>query len=98
MTEQKYIGYKNLYIAENENDVILLGYRFELTKTEYHILKVLVKRVNSPISAEEIAIELGMDLSKKNVAFHISSINRKAKSITNRILIKNIAKIGYFLS
>ena len=98
MIKSNYIKYNHLYIAEDENEVILLGYKLELTKTEYQIIKILIKNGNSPVSAEQISIETGMDLSKENVAFHISSINRKAKFIGNRILIKNISKIGYFLA
>ena len=95
---QKYITYKHLYISGNENHVIFLGYELSLTKTEYLVLKTLVKSNNSPISAEQIASQTELELSKENVSFHISSINRKAKLISNRILVKNIAKIGYFLN
>ena len=98
MIKSNYIKHNQLYLAEDENEVILLGYKLELTKTEYQIIKILTKNGNYPVSAEQISIETGMDLSKENVAFHISSINRKAKFIGNRILIKNISKIGYFLA
>ena len=95
--EEQYIHVNQLYIAENENRVIYFGYKLPLTKTEYLILKAIAKGNNSPISAEQISIQAELGISKENVAFHISGINRKAKSISNRILIKNIAKIGYFL-
>ena len=98
MIKSNYIKYNQLYIAEDENQVILLGYKLELTKTEYQIIKILIKNGNSPVSAEQFSIETGMDLSKENVAFHISSINRMAKFIGKRMLIKNITKIGYFLN
>ena len=96
MIKSNYVKCNHLYVAEN--DIIYLGYKLELTKTEYQIIEVLIKSGSSPISAEQISIETGLDLSKENVAFHISSINRKAKFIGNRILIKNISKIGYFLA
>lgn len=97
-TDKKYIRYKYLYIAENQNEVIFLGYKLEVTKTEYKILKELAKSPNIPLSAEQIAIKTELDLSKENVAYHIHSINKKAKIISNRCFIKNIAKNGYFLS
>ena len=95
---EKYITYEYLSIAKNENLVIFLGYRLTLTKTEYLILKTLVSQAPSPLSAENIAGQTELELSKENIAFHVSSINRKAKIISGRILIKNITKIGYFLN
>ena len=96
--EQKYIKHNQLYIAENENVVILLGYELNLTKTEYQILKALAENGDSPLSNEQISSVTGLNLSKENLAFHVFNINHKAKFIGNRILIKNIAKIGYFLN
>ena len=93
-----YYRFKHLTVAEDDNFVVLLGYRLVLTKTEYLILKALIKSEQSPLSAEQIADLSGIELSKENIAFHISSINTKAKSISGRLLIKNIVKNGYFLS
>ena len=98
LNEQKYICYKHLYVEENNNSAILLGYKLSLTKTEYLILKELVKSKNSPISAEDLARRMNLELSKENLAFHVFNINSKAKHISSRILIKNISKIGYFLN
>ncbi len=92
------IHYKQLYITSNKRDTVLLGYKFELTNTEHTVLLAIAENRNNPISSEQIANRMNIDLSKENLAFHISNINRKAKIITNRVLIKNIAKNGYFLN
>ena len=93
-----YLKHNYLSISENENFAILLGYKLKLTKTEYLILKAIIKNNNTPISSEEISMYTSLELSKENVAFHVFNINSKAKLISNRILIKNIAKLGYFLN
>lgn len=93
--QQKYI--KNGHLLVSANEAILLGYKLNLTKTEHLILKALAES-SSPLSAEEVTDKIAIDLSKGNVSFHIYNINSKAKCVSNRILIKNIAKIGYFLN
>ena len=95
---QNYIKHNSLYVAENENQVVLLGYELCLTKTEYKILKTLVQNTSAPLSAEQISSIANLELTKENVAFHVSSINKKAKCIYSRALIKNITKNGYFLN
>ncbi len=95
---KEFITYEYLSVAKNENLVILLGYKLSFTKTEYLILKALASNGGSPLSAEQIANETGLELTKEKIAFHISSINKKTKSISERILVKNITKIGYFLN
>ena len=92
------LKYKHLLISGNENLIILLGYKLNLTKTEYLILKALIKNPSTPLSAEDISEEICFILSKENLCYHISNINHKAKTISNRLLVKNIAKIGYFLN
>ena len=89
---------KHNYLSISENTVILLRYKLNLTKTEYLILKSLIRSQGSPLSAEKISMEIGFELSKETLACHIFKINSKAKLISNRVLIKNIAKIGYFLA
>ncbi|MBO5714826.1 MAG: helix-turn-helix domain-containing protein [Clostridia bacterium] len=93
-----YLNYRQLYLSQQEETVIYLGYHLKLTKSEYKILKVIMQKPKNPISAEQIAILSGLDCNKENIVYHISMINSKAKVIGNRILIKNIAKKGYFLN
>ena len=93
-----YLKYKHLYLLPEEEAFIYLGYRLKLTKSEYKILYALIQSPKKPISAEQIALQCELEYNKENVVYHISSINSKAKAIGNRVLIKNIAKKGYFLN
>ena len=95
---KSYISYKHLYIDEDGTQVIFLGYDMCATKTERAIIEVLVKNPNNPISAEDIISSIGIEMGRENLVFHISGINKKARAIGNRPLIKNINKIGYFLN
>ena len=90
------IKYKHISIEEDM--VILLGYRLVLTKTEYGILKVLIENADTPLLPDEIYAKIGIELSKESISFHISNINKKAKTISNRKLVKKFAKNGYFLN
>ena len=93
-----YKSFKHLYLSENSREAIYLGYRINLTKTEYAILCALIENNKRPLSANDFCKLLGMELSKQNVAYHVFKINSKAKIIGNRVLIKNMAKFGYFLN
>ena len=92
------LRYGHLYIDEELKKAILLGYPLSLTKTEYQILLAIMKCNGKPVTASKISELCELELTNQNVSFHISSINRKAKAIGNRLLIKNLVKIGYFLN
>ena len=89
---------KYQHISIEEDMVILLGYRLVLTKTEYSILKALIESAITPLSSKDFCTKIGIELSKESISFHVSNINKKAKTISNRKLIKNFAKNGYFLN
>ncbi len=93
-----YLNYKHLSVSTDDNKVVYLGYKFNATKTEYALLRILIENTTNPLSAERIEELSGMMISKDSVAFHVSNINNKAKAVGNRPLIKNIAKNGYFLN
>lgn len=95
---EKYISFKHIHIDLKSNRAVYLGYPLEVTKTEFLILCAFIEGPKKPLSAEDIAAAASLDLSKENVAYHISRINAKAKRIGNRILIKNLSKTGYFLN
>jgi DNA-binding response OmpR family regulator len=94
----EYINYKHLYLSQENEIVIYLGYNLKLTKIEFNILKAIMQNPRKPISSEQIADFCAFDCSKENIVYHVSKINSKTKAIGNRILIKNIAKKGYFLN
>ena len=98
ITLKEYISYKHLYIDDDEKKVILLGYEFQVTKTEYQVLFHLVSHKNTPISASSISALSGVEFSKEKLTRTVFNINRKAYPITKRKLIKNMIKNGYFLN
>ena len=98
MTSSNYVSYKHLHLDLNSRKAILLGYELPLTKTEYKVLGALIQSPKKPLKAEQIIEFSSLEISDKNLVYHISCINKKAKSISNRILIKNLAKNGYFLN
>lgn len=98
VNKDSYLFYKHLFVSVRDNKVFYLGYKLPLTKTEYYVLKILINSQNTPISADEIASIISQNMKKENAIYHISRINCKAKNISERILIKNFAKNGYFLN
>ena len=86
------------HISIEDETVVFLGYKLALTKMEYSILKTLIENANTALLPEEICAKIGIELSKENISFHVSNINKKAKTISNRKLIKKLAKNGYFLN
>lgn len=97
-TESKLYSYSRLYVGNSRTEVIYLGYPLELTKKEYFILYTLLENVSKPLSAKELIKITNTTMTKKNVVYHVSSINRKAKKIGKRKIIHNRSKIGYFLN
>ena len=93
-----WLKHNYLSISTTARIVILMGYKLPVTKTEYLILNALMHSKGSPLSADQISNLIGYELSSRCLAFHVFNINSKAKLISNRILIKNIAKMGYFLN
>ena len=94
----KYTSFKHLHIGKDHLDVIYIGYNLETTKTEYLILKILAEHTSEPLSSEQIASLLPIEITNTSVVYHISRINAKSKRIGNRNLVKNISKKGYFLN
>jgi DNA-binding response OmpR family regulator len=95
---KEYISYKHLCIDDCDKMVVLLGYKLNVTKTEYQVLFHLVSHNNKPISASLLSAYTGENFSKEKLTRTVFNINRKAYPISKRKLIKNIAKIGYFLN
>ena len=90
--------FSKLYIGNNIDEVVYLGYPLNLTKKEYLILLALVENYPKTLNSNDLIDLIDKSMSSHNVSYHISSINKKAKIIGNRKLIKNKSKIGYFLN
>ena len=90
---------KQFYIDSDNGYAVLLGYIMPLTKTEFSILN-RVARAEEYISAEAIQAEIldGRNITLGNIAVHICNINKKAKRISGRDLIKTRRYKGYKIS
>ena len=87
-----------LYLKDDGKSAFLLGYTFELTKTEYVILKALLGS-DKPISCHELVERhIGADkASESSIAVHICNINKKAWPISKRQLIISVRSKGYLI-
>ncbi len=97
-TESKLYSYSRLYVGNSRAEVLYLGYPLDLTKKEYLILYTLLENAPKHLSAKELIAITDTSMTEKNVVYHVSSINRKAKSIGKRKIIQNRSKKGYFLN
>ena len=65
--------------------IFLLGYRLSLSSSEEKILRAVAEGGKS--GAKDLASLLPQGVSEGNIAVHISSINKKAKRLSQRRLI-----------
>ena len=91
-------AFGQLYVGCCKNDVFYLGYPLRLTDTEFAILRILARACGNTLSAKTISNFCLLSGSAQNVSAHISHINEKGKNISDRILVKNDKKLGYFLN
>jgi DNA-binding response OmpR family regulator len=87
-----------LYLKDDGKSVFLLGYTFELTRTEYIILEALLG-ADKPISCRELVQSyIGVDKARESsIAVHVCNINKKAWPISKRQLIINVRSKGYLI-
>ncbi|MGM9631974.1 MAG: winged helix-turn-helix domain-containing protein [Eubacteriales bacterium] len=97
-TSLGYSSLLHLHLGKTQRDVLYLGYPFKVTAREYQILKLLCENRGKELTALQMASLLCGEMSEKNVVYHIFNVNRKSKELGGRELIKNKAKIGYFLN
>ena len=94
-------SFKHLKLGDDRASCLFLGYPIKLTETEYRILLYMCSCDRKVISAEEILAYCFAEsyrMSITNVRSHISSINRKAKSLGGRKLILSVREKGYMLN
>ena len=93
---------ESLRINPEANDLILLGYRLKLTKTEFRLMLLLINHPDLVFSPNEIVwlafSHLKTKPSPNQIAVHICNINKKATDISGNKLIMNIYKKGYTLN
>lgn len=76
--------YVKLALAQDGNDVLVLGYRVELTDGEREIVKTLLEAAR-PMHKSELS-HLAK-IAENSLAVHIANINKKALPITGRKLL-----------
>ena len=87
---------EKLYIDEEQNCAILLGYIMRLTKTELALLKHM-RGIDEFTTASSLVERVlgGKALTEGNIAVHVCNINKKAKAISGRSIIKTCRFKGY---
>ncbi len=73
------------FLVIDEKEAYLLGFELKLSKTRHRLLYEIA--AHGELSADELLALLDKDVSRGNVAVHISAINRAAKDISERKLV-----------
>ncbi len=89
-------GFRALIVNDDKKSVLLLGYRIELTETEYRILASMAEANGANVSRSRLSQMVSA--SEESLAVHIVNINKKAYPITGRKLICSRRNQGYFLT
>ncbi len=88
------------YLAINleERSVRYLGYILPLTATEFEILRVIALAENG-IDKQTVAelVAKRVKMSARSLSVHICSVNKKARGIGGRNLVKMCRSKGYFV-
>lgn len=73
------------FLQIDDKECFFFGYPLKLTPTEHRLLLEISK--NGDSSPDSLISLLSSDVSRGNIAVHISSINKKAYYISGRKLI-----------
>ena len=84
-----------LSLGKDGRSALVLGYKIDLTESEYLIIDSLL-RIGKPMSKASFEEECGVAAS--SVPVHIANINKKAYPITGRRLIEYNKAEGYTMS
>jgi DNA-binding response OmpR family regulator len=87
--------YSKIKIHKDGKSALVLGYKIELTKSEFTIVNALLY-AEGTISRADFESKYGLTYS--SVPVHISNINKKAFPITNRKLIDGCGREEYKIS
>lgn len=91
-------SYRHLFTGCTKDQVFYLGYPLELTESEFAILRLLTRLGGDAMRGEVISRICSSRGDSDSAALHICSINKKARAVGGRSLIKNDLKKGYFLN
>lgn len=96
--ENKELVYKNIKLLNDGRTLLFKDKKINLTKTEYAILKQLLKLSKQVISKNQL-LELisndTFDCDENSLKVHISNIKKKIRMYTNEEYIESVFGIGY---
>ena len=78
--------------SEDGNNILILGYKIDLTDKETELLNILHESKKS-VSKNALAERVG--IARSAVSVHIANINKKALPITGRRLVEGNRR-GYY--
>ena len=82
-----------------ENSILYKGKRLDLTSTEYGILSMLVKNINTTVSREKLMASVSAVSSHRSLDNHIKNIRKKIEDNGNRPkYLKTEYGVGYKLA
>jgi DNA-binding response OmpR family regulator len=96
---QQEIRYHKLILLPKQNILKYKEIKIELTKNEKHLLELILE-TDTPISSNDIYkyICSKQKINRKQVYTIISRLNRKFKTYTGLILLKNKYGVGYYIT
>ena len=94
------VNSNSLYVDKGRSQIFYLGYKLNLSKSEFKIICAIAGSTVEYITAESILRECftNKDVKPGNVAAHICNINRKAAVIGGRKIILSKYDTGYKLN
>lgn len=95
----KSISISNIILDEESKEVIVNGFKIDLTPSEYLILSTLIRNKNRVYSRQELA---GLiynnyfgEIDEQGINSHIYHIREKVKTFYDKDIIKTIRGMGY---
>ncbi len=92
------LKYKNLELLNDNHTLLICGYKVNLTKTEYAILKQLLLNPNQVITKNKLLDLISVDTEdcdENSLRVHISNLRKKIRDYTEDEYIESIWGIGF---
>lgn len=96
--ENKELRFKDIFLDENSHTLYVKDNQVYLTKTEYAILKQLLRNPKQVIAKSKL-LEListdTLDCDENSLKVHISNIRKKIKNVSHEEYIESVWGIGF---
>lgn len=97
-SENKELRFKDIFLDENSHTLYIKDNQVYLTKTEYAILKQLLRNPKQVIAKSKL-LEListdTLDCDENSLKVHISNIRKKIKNVSHEEYIESVWGIGF---